>query len=654
MPMVPAHGDRSDEHQMKLQGLGSAALAGMLALGAASAARADVEEALAALRAGDAEAARTLLEVEAEGGDALAQYHLGTLLVSAVGPMRDVPAGLTWLEQAVEQDHGPALLLFGRLHEMGLGVPQDFEVARQSYAAAAEAGLPAAEELLAWDECWSAPTASCLLRIAEAQLGSEGFRDPIPGRVPLTMVGSNLALDDADRALELLSAVQDLPLSFEQTERLAEALAETAVVLGDADRLDEARSVLDAFGDPSARIIPYARLAATVANRDADAAQALIGDATDAAGTLPNDIGRADALAQAGAALTAGGAPDLARDMLTAAADTLPDPTVLTLSTVNRVRAALAGGFAQIGDAETAATLADAVDGSVPAVWRSVVAGLIDAGAADAARDLIADIPRDAVRINAALDVLAAADADAAPALIDRLRSDLAGLTPSQQHDRLTARAVAVLAAQGQVEFAIESVGRIDGALTRVQAVEAAQAVLTDDTDGQRDLALGLALAVIGLEPTTLDAPTDAAQPIATALLAGAEAPLFADEGPLRDEALRLAARGLARIGATEAAAGAVDGIASEERRFYGRLAVIEAAGRSGDDAIGPFLDAALSYAAPGAARFRPRALGHLATTLADTGDLQGAVATARRIDDASVLTRTLLDLVARLAAVTG
>jgi TPR repeat protein len=78
------------------------------------------------------------VERRARGGDAAAQYELGTARIAA----GDNAGAALWLEQAVAQGHPAAAYELGVLFEGGLGVPRDYRRAASLYELAARAGRP--------------------------------------------------------------------------------------------------------------------------------------------------------------------------------------------------------------------------------------------------------------------------------------------------------------------------------------------------------------------------------------------------------------------------------------------------------------------------------------------------------------------------------
>ena len=80
----------------------------------------------------------------AAGGDADAQYHLGSCFLLGRGTPADTNRALHWLRAAADQEFGPALSALGRLYDTGaLPSPQP-NAALEYYRRAAEAREPEA------------------------------------------------------------------------------------------------------------------------------------------------------------------------------------------------------------------------------------------------------------------------------------------------------------------------------------------------------------------------------------------------------------------------------------------------------------------------------------------------------------------------------
>lgn len=116
-----------------------------LALAQPAAAQLRAADGLAALDAGDADAARAIWAALAARGDVLAQHNLAVLMLTGQGGAQDMDGALIWFEAAALQGHLPAQqVLAGLALERG-----DTDVARRWYLAAAEAGDAGAQFALA-------------------------------------------------------------------------------------------------------------------------------------------------------------------------------------------------------------------------------------------------------------------------------------------------------------------------------------------------------------------------------------------------------------------------------------------------------------------------------------------------------------------------
>jgi len=86
---------------------------------------ADVDRALAAARA------------QAEAGDAVAQFSLGSLTYFGA---QDTTQGIAWIQKAASQHFAPAEFHMGQVYDFGFGVAQDDRLALDWYRRAAEHG----------------------------------------------------------------------------------------------------------------------------------------------------------------------------------------------------------------------------------------------------------------------------------------------------------------------------------------------------------------------------------------------------------------------------------------------------------------------------------------------------------------------------------
>ena len=75
---------------------------------------------------------------KAAGGDADAQYHLGSCFLLGRGTPADINRALHWLRAAADQNFAPALCALGRCLEDGQGLPADLDQAVECYRKAAD------------------------------------------------------------------------------------------------------------------------------------------------------------------------------------------------------------------------------------------------------------------------------------------------------------------------------------------------------------------------------------------------------------------------------------------------------------------------------------------------------------------------------------
>jgi uncharacterized protein len=66
------------------------------------------------------------LRIQAEAGDADAQFGLGLSYASGSGIQKDVSEAARWYRKAAEQGHNRAAFALGNLYDHGKGVPQDY------------------------------------------------------------------------------------------------------------------------------------------------------------------------------------------------------------------------------------------------------------------------------------------------------------------------------------------------------------------------------------------------------------------------------------------------------------------------------------------------------------------------------------------------
>lgn len=107
-------------------------------------------EADSAYGRGDYVTASRLLAPLAGGGNADAQYRLGTLYDNGEGVLRNIAEAVTWYRRAAEQGHACAQCRVGRHHHLGEGVQQDPAEAAKWYRLSAEQGDPDAQHGLGY------------------------------------------------------------------------------------------------------------------------------------------------------------------------------------------------------------------------------------------------------------------------------------------------------------------------------------------------------------------------------------------------------------------------------------------------------------------------------------------------------------------------
>jgi TPR repeat protein len=99
-----------------------------------------LDDAQAAIDAGDYETARSLWLPLAQQGDALAQEKVGSLYHFGLGGEQDDEAAAAWYRKAADQGLAEAQYDLGLLYEQGRGVPRDPAEAARWFRRAAEQG----------------------------------------------------------------------------------------------------------------------------------------------------------------------------------------------------------------------------------------------------------------------------------------------------------------------------------------------------------------------------------------------------------------------------------------------------------------------------------------------------------------------------------
>jgi uncharacterized protein len=106
---------------------------------------ADFAQGLDALDRGDYAKAVKIIKPLAEGGDARAQYRMGTFYALGNGVPQDYVQATVWLKKAAAQGNAHAENDLGVLYELGRGVAGDPKEAAKWYRMAAMQGLGAAQ-----------------------------------------------------------------------------------------------------------------------------------------------------------------------------------------------------------------------------------------------------------------------------------------------------------------------------------------------------------------------------------------------------------------------------------------------------------------------------------------------------------------------------
>src|SRR5271154_6593644 len=111
----------------------------------------------AAFEAGHDEEAVNYLTNAAAGGNAKAQYHLGTIYERGrAGVTQDYQKAFDWFSKAAAQGYAAAENNLGNLYYKGNGVPQDYAKAFDWYSkASSQDGSNAWDQSLAWSNLGS-------------------------------------------------------------------------------------------------------------------------------------------------------------------------------------------------------------------------------------------------------------------------------------------------------------------------------------------------------------------------------------------------------------------------------------------------------------------------------------------------------------------
>lgn len=81
------------------------------------------------------------IKQDAQRGNAAAQYNLGVMYNQGLGVRQDYTLARQWYEKAASQGHAKAQVNLGMMYEGGLGVRQDLGAAKEWYGKACDGGL---------------------------------------------------------------------------------------------------------------------------------------------------------------------------------------------------------------------------------------------------------------------------------------------------------------------------------------------------------------------------------------------------------------------------------------------------------------------------------------------------------------------------------
>jgi TPR repeat protein len=105
-------------------------------------ARGDLQTGLVALQREQYEAAFIQILPDAEAGDAMAEFFIGTMYWGGLGTQKDTKEAAKWLRRGAERGNAEAQDLLAYLYENGSGIPQDYAQAFNWYQEAAKKGIP--------------------------------------------------------------------------------------------------------------------------------------------------------------------------------------------------------------------------------------------------------------------------------------------------------------------------------------------------------------------------------------------------------------------------------------------------------------------------------------------------------------------------------
>jgi TPR repeat protein len=116
-----------------------------VALAAGAAAAGPLEDGMAAYHAKDYAKAAELWRPLAEGGNATAQYFLGTLFAEGWGVARNDATAFMWFQKAAEAGNAAAQYNVGASYAAGNGVAKSYADAAKWFRRAADQGMPFAQ-----------------------------------------------------------------------------------------------------------------------------------------------------------------------------------------------------------------------------------------------------------------------------------------------------------------------------------------------------------------------------------------------------------------------------------------------------------------------------------------------------------------------------
>lgn len=204
--------------------------------------------------------------VEAESGDAEAQYYVGQIYEKGLGRDPDYTKAAEWYEKSAEQGYSPAQNSLGFLYEKGLGVAADAEAALNWYRRASD--LPD-DVILLEEEEYRGLVSELAARSAEA---AEAQRQLADLEQQLAALEERL---DAERAAgraaeaELVAARERLDAALTAKRRAVASLSQQVAALQTAAADEQAAAPAAPPARPAARPAPAAPPPARPAARSA-------------------------------------------------------------------------------------------------------------------------------------------------------------------------------------------------------------------------------------------------------------------------------------------------------------------------------------------------------------------------------------------------